>query len=375
MAMTLGRIQTNTASGVTETFLYSGSMLVGEYDSAGNVLARYVPGPGTDEAVVWYAGAGTTTPQWLHADPLGSTIAWSNSTGGAIGTQAYDPFGQPASWSGARFAYTGQLMLGEAQLYDYKARAYSPSLGRFMQTDPAGQASDLNPYAYVGNGPLGLTDPSGMVECFICTRVVAIGSAAATASDVGSSDPSSWADIPECEAGSPASSCQVIVRATPTGAPTTQLSFGDLPSFGGPNSGGGGDGQGAQRPQSPDHFECRPANSTLTRIADTADAISAGADVVVVVAGAAALGSSPTIVGGVTFGGVAVGAEFVSEGAGIVSVTANAFAGRWGNATLGLVGVALGAGSGPIKLVSPTVNYLRKAGLIGMSHAVGSLCS
>jgi RHS repeat-associated protein len=160
----LGRIQTKTASGTTETFLYSGSMLVGEYDSAGNVLARYVPGPGTDEAVVWYAGAGTTTPQWLHADPLGSTIAWSNATGGSLGTQAYDPFGQPAAWSGSRFAYTGQLMLGEAQLYDYKARAYSPSLGRFMQTDPAGYASDLNPYAYVGNGPLGLTDPSGMIN-------------------------------------------------------------------------------------------------------------------------------------------------------------------------------------------------------------------
>jgi RHS repeat-associated protein len=164
----LGRIQTKTANCVTETFLYSGSMLVGEYDSAGNILARYVPGPGTDEAVVWYAGAGTTSPQWLHADPLGSTIAWSNSTGGAIGTQAYDPFGQPQAWSGARFAYTGQLMLGEAQLYDYKARAYNPSLGRFMQTDPAGYQSDLNPYGYVGNGPLGLTDPSGMMGCWGC---------------------------------------------------------------------------------------------------------------------------------------------------------------------------------------------------------------
>jgi RHS repeat-associated protein len=85
-----------------------------------------------------YSGSGTTTPQWLHADQQGSTIAWSNGSGVAQGTQAYDPYGLPQSWSGPRFAYTGQLMLPEAQLYDYKVRAYDPSLGRFLQTDPAG---------------------------------------------------------------------------------------------------------------------------------------------------------------------------------------------------------------------------------------------
>jgi RHS repeat-associated protein len=157
-----GRIQTKTAGGATSTFLYAGQMLIGEYDSAGNILARYVPGPSEDEAALWYSGSGTATPQWLHSDAQGSIIAWSNATGGSLGTQAYDPWGLPQAWNGSRYAYTGQLAIGEAQLYHYKARAYDPALGRFLQTDPAGYQSDANPYAYVGNDPLDGVDPSGM---------------------------------------------------------------------------------------------------------------------------------------------------------------------------------------------------------------------
>ena len=158
----VGRIQTKTSGGATETFLYAGSMLVGEYNSAGAILDRYVPGPGQDEAALWYSGAGTVTPQWLHADQQGSTIAWSNGSGASLGTQAYDPYGQPSVWSGPRYAYTGQLMIAEAQLYHYKARAYDPAIGRFLQTDAAGQASDINPYAYAGGDPVNGVDPSGM---------------------------------------------------------------------------------------------------------------------------------------------------------------------------------------------------------------------
>jgi RHS repeat-associated protein len=103
-----------------------------------------------------------TTPQWLHADAQGSTIAWSNATGGSLGALAYDPWGQPSAWSGPRYAYTGQLMLPEANLYHYKARAYSPGLGRFLQPDPAGMASDTNLYGYVGNNPISGSDSSGL---------------------------------------------------------------------------------------------------------------------------------------------------------------------------------------------------------------------
>ncbi len=46
-------------------------------------------------------------------------------------------------------------------MYYYKARIYSPTLGRFLQTDPIGYGDGLNWYNYVGGDPVNATDPSG----------------------------------------------------------------------------------------------------------------------------------------------------------------------------------------------------------------------
>jgi RHS repeat-associated protein len=149
-------------AGATTNLAYDGSDLVAEYDSAGTLLRRYVHGPGVDEPLVWYEGSTTTNKSWLYADHLGSIVATANSTGSSTATYSYGPFGEPNVTTGVRFRYTGQQLLGPLGLYYYKARFYSPSLGRFLQTDPIGYADDLNLYAYVGNNPTNRIDPLGL---------------------------------------------------------------------------------------------------------------------------------------------------------------------------------------------------------------------
>ncbi|MDZ4150170.1 RHS repeat-associated core domain-containing protein, partial [Methylicorpusculum sp.] len=150
-----------TLAGVVTNLSYDGSDLVAEYNSTGTLLRRYVHGPGVDQPLVWYEGAVTTAKTWLYSDHQGSIVATANSAGTSTATLSYGPYGEPNATTGVRFRYTGQQLLGPLNLYYYKARMYSPAIGRFLQTDPIGYQDGLNWYAYVGNNPFNRRDPSG----------------------------------------------------------------------------------------------------------------------------------------------------------------------------------------------------------------------
>ena len=157
-----GRLVKTSINGVDTVLLYDGQNLAAEYDGAGKLVRRYVFGPGIDEPLVQYEGAGTAAKNWLYANQQGSVVALANGSGATTSSQAYGPFGETNGAPASRFGYTGQQYLAPLGLYYYKARMYSPALGRFLQTDPIGYKDDLNWYAYVGNNPVNLTDPSGL---------------------------------------------------------------------------------------------------------------------------------------------------------------------------------------------------------------------
>jgi RHS repeat-associated protein len=160
----IGRM--DQASGSSVLFDYDGANMISELNtSTAAILRRYVFGPSGDEPIVWYEGAGTTTKRYMDQDERGSVTRITDASGATVALNSYDEYGIPASTNQGRFQYTGQSWLAEIGMYNYKARIYSPTLGRFMQTDPIGYGDGPNWYNYVGSNPVNLVDPLGLDKC------------------------------------------------------------------------------------------------------------------------------------------------------------------------------------------------------------------
>ncbi len=116
---------------------------------------------------------GTSTLTYASSDHHGTGGVQFNATDLAHVRRASDPFGNdrgttpaPGSWAGdkgfvggTRENSTGFTLLG--------AREYDPTTGRFISPDPlinAGDPQQWNAYAYAGNSPVNVSDPSGLME-------------------------------------------------------------------------------------------------------------------------------------------------------------------------------------------------------------------
>ena len=175
----LGRRSEKSGTGVATTFFLddSNDNEIAEYDGSGALLNRYVPGPAVNDPIAMVvAASGTHT--YFHEDKVRSVVAMSDASGNLVGSAyKYDVYGNcrtsiGACGAGEPFLFTGQRFDPETGLYYYRARYYSPSLGRFLQTDPVGYKDDLDWYAYVGNDPTNKTDPTGKDACDICVLFV-----------------------------------------------------------------------------------------------------------------------------------------------------------------------------------------------------------
>jgi RHS repeat-associated protein len=144
--------------------------LLEERGPNGELLARHVHGPSVDDLVLSELNGAV---YYYHQDHLNSTIALTDASGAVVEQYRYDVYGQPffygsdgtprnGSALGIRFLFTGREWFASLAIYDYRHRAYSPSLGRFLPMDPLGfAAGDVSLYRYSLNSAIMLRDPTG----------------------------------------------------------------------------------------------------------------------------------------------------------------------------------------------------------------------
>jgi RHS repeat-associated protein len=111
---------------------------------------------------------------YLHGDHLGTA---SLTTGATSNSARYLPFGGTRWESGVAtdLRFTGQRQESGFGLYDFNARYYDPTIGRFISADTIvpnpDNPQDLNRYGYTRNNPLRHIDPTGH-ECVPCEMVL-----------------------------------------------------------------------------------------------------------------------------------------------------------------------------------------------------------
>ena len=164
----LDRLTTQTYSGLSPVqFVYSGQQLIAVY-SGGALQDTYVPNLGLDQTALWYFGASTaiSNARWLVSNAFGSVVSAGSPTNGP-GITTYDAFGSSgssglASQNGG-MGFKGMIQLS-AGIYSARARTYNATLGRFLQSDPAGYVDGLHLYSFVHNSPVNGADPTGLTS-------------------------------------------------------------------------------------------------------------------------------------------------------------------------------------------------------------------
>ena len=181
----LGRCVKRVLNNTTITYyIYDGEKPILEYKS--NDLThpvKNVYGKGIDEILMRTEnGINSGQPFYYCQDHEGSVTHLLNPSGNKIETYTYDAFGAPSFYNGSgtqiistaynnRFLFTGReyaatyrgTYVAPFAFYEYRARAYNPTLGRFTSEDPKlFDAGDYNLFRYCHNDPIDFADPMGL---------------------------------------------------------------------------------------------------------------------------------------------------------------------------------------------------------------------
>ena len=160
------RVVQKNSDGTYSLFLAGGAYEVSVNSSGTTTGTRSYYALGGQRALVDETG----DLHYLLTDHLGSVAAVIDDTGNLESEQRYLPFGGERltpSIGETDFSFTGQRGLNAFGLVDFKARFYSPGVGRFMSPDTivpdSGNPQAWDRFSYTYNNPLRYADPSGNI--------------------------------------------------------------------------------------------------------------------------------------------------------------------------------------------------------------------
>ncbi len=138
------------------------------YDSKGRLVAEISGGAETDyvwlrnQLVALYRGGQV---YFVNTDITGRPQAVTNAGNAVVWkakNAAFDSTIQVDAIGGLNVRFPGQYFDSESGLYYNGRRYYEPSLGRYIESDPAGLLGGLNTYTYANGNPISTADPTGM---------------------------------------------------------------------------------------------------------------------------------------------------------------------------------------------------------------------
>jgi RHS repeat-associated protein len=176
-------VVTNTVTGDVTRFVYDGDGARVLREAPGGLTAYVgaveVSISGTERLTTSYYFAGSQRiamredgeVMYLHGDHLGSASLATDANGAKVSAMRYTPFGETRYGAAPTdFRFTGQRE-EDFGWYDYGARLYSASLGRFVSADMVvpdfADPQSLNRYTYVLNNALKYIDPHGFEKVII----------------------------------------------------------------------------------------------------------------------------------------------------------------------------------------------------------------
>jgi RHS repeat-associated protein len=155
---------------------YSSAWQVVEEQVGGVMQTQYVWSPMYVDALVERDSKGGPR-LYVQQDANWNVTAVVDTTGTVRERYAYDPYGAPTvldpmTWTPITsqfnwiYLHQGGRYDGLTGLYNFRNRDFSPTLGRWMQQDPAGYDDGTNLYQYVHSDPTTAVDPYGLGSLF-----------------------------------------------------------------------------------------------------------------------------------------------------------------------------------------------------------------